>query len=58
MNNNAENISVRILYWKEIPLQVEVVFGEDRLSSQLDNRFKKVPMLSLCLKIVMGVMII
>ena len=41
MNNKAENIRVRILYWKEIPLQVEVVFGGDKLSSQLDNRFQE-----------------
>jgi|TARA_B100001750_G_C15514186_1_gene605765 hypothetical protein len=41
MKNKSENVNVRILYWKEIPLQVEVeVFG-NKLSRQLEDRFQE-----------------
>ena len=41
MKNKPENVNVRILYWKEIPLQVEVeVFG-NKLSRQLEDRFQE-----------------
>ena len=41
MNNKMEKINVRVLYWKEIPLQVEVEFGGDKLSRQLEDRFQE-----------------
>ena len=33
--------SVRILYWKEIPIQVEADNGTTKLSRQLDPRFQE-----------------
>ena len=33
--------SVRILYWKEIPIQVEADDGTTKLSRQLDPRFQE-----------------
>ena len=41
MDNKTEKINVRVLYWKEIPLQVEVEFGADKLSRQLEDRFQE-----------------
>lgn len=32
---------IRILYWKEIPVQVQVEAGGDRVSELLDHRFQE-----------------
>ena len=39
--DKPENVNIRILYWKEIPLQIEVESGGNRVSKQLDNRFQE-----------------
>jgi len=36
-----EKAKIRIMYWKEIPLQVECTQGENRASSQLESRFQE-----------------
>ena len=32
---------IRVLYWKEIPVQVQVEAGGDRVSEMLDHRFQE-----------------
>ena len=32
---------IRVLYWKEIPVQVQVETGGDRVSQMLDHRFQE-----------------
>ena len=32
---------IRVLYWKEIPVQVQVESGGDRVSEPLDHRFQE-----------------
>jgi hypothetical protein len=32
---------VRVLYWKEIPVQVQAVDGSDQVSQPLDARFQQ-----------------
>ena len=32
---------IRVLYWKEIPVQVQVESGGDRVSEMLDHRFQE-----------------
>ena len=39
--DKLRNVNVRILYWKEVPLQVEVEYGGNRVSLPLDNRFQE-----------------
>ena len=41
MKNKLEKVNVRILYWKEIPLQVEVESDGNKKSCQLEDRFQE-----------------